>query len=506
MINIFPSTDLVVRALFARIQSSRQLLDNTITKRGLPPTTSPSQLACRCLAAILPDYYTDSTNASAYTVLETKNWSSNCNLPAACFLTPVHSVQIAVALLIITLAQSKFAVRSGGHNPNPGFAGVGAEGVTIDMQGFTALHLSADKSYATVGAGLRFGAVQSYLDEQGVAVASGRNKDVGVSGLLLGGGHPLINSLTGLAADNIQSAEVVLLCYPWVVKASQTQNSHLFRALKGGLTNFGIVTSFELKTAMPRNIWYRVVAYSNSNPRAVFDALVNVQQRMEKDPKAGIEVTCSPAGFTVAFVSGQHTDDPEVFAPFRALTPTTETKPPTNGTTLEFISFLSAPQPEASRDTVGVTTYPDTDLYMDIYREYLAATTTGGSATTSFLLQIQTFGTASAQIAIRNGGNVMGTSARAQTWWNPIAQWTISADDAKVHKTLLGLADSIKAAAQAKGLYDKFIFANTASRDQNVLESYGPANLGSMLVVSAKYDVPGTFQKLQKWGFLASRA
>lgn len=167
---------------------------------------------------------------------------------------------------------------------------------------------------------------------------------------------------------------------------------------------------------MPRNIWYRIAAYSNSNPRAVFDALVNVQQRTEGDPKTGIEVTCSPAGVAVAFVYGQYTDDPEVFAPFQALTPTTETKPPNNGTTLEFISLLSAPQPEASRDTVGVTTYSDNDLYRIIYREYLAAATTGGGVMTSFLLQIHTFGTASAQIAIRNGGNVMGTSARAQTW------------------------------------------------------------------------------------------
>jgi len=70
------------------------------------------------------------------------------------------------------------------------------------------LELSADKTTATVGAGLRFGAVQSYLDQQGVAVVSGKNKDVGVGGFLLGGGHPIINSLTGLGADNIQSATV----------------------------------------------------------------------------------------------------------------------------------------------------------------------------------------------------------------------------------------------------------------------------------------------------------
>lgn len=134
--------------------------------------------------------------------------SSNCDLAAACFITPEHPVQVAIALQVISRVQSKFAVRSGGHNPNPGFAGIGQEGVTIDTQRFSNLSLSADKSYATVGAGLRFGPVQEYLDSKGVAVVSGRNKYVGVSGLLLGGGHPIINSLTGLAADNIKSMEV----------------------------------------------------------------------------------------------------------------------------------------------------------------------------------------------------------------------------------------------------------------------------------------------------------
>ena len=99
-------------------------------------------------------------------------------------------------------------MRSGGHNPNPGFAAVGEDGVTIDTQRFTALELNSDKSIATVGAGLRFGAVLDFLDKHGVAVVSGRNRDVGVTGLLLGGGHPIINSLTGMAADNIHSAEV----------------------------------------------------------------------------------------------------------------------------------------------------------------------------------------------------------------------------------------------------------------------------------------------------------
>lgn len=257
---------------------------------------------------------------------------------------------------------------------------------------------------------------------------------------------------------------------------------------------------------MPRNIWYRSVVYSNVNPRAVFDAFAAVQENMEGDPKAGIQMTCSTAGFTVAFVYGEYTNDPEVFAPFRKLTPVSEPKPPTNGTTLGFITLQSPPQPEASRDTVGVTTYPNTDLYVDIYSKWVAAVTNASSPTTVYMLPIQTYGSGAVIAADRNGGNVLGTSKTAQTWWNPIAQWTNPADDAKVHKTLLDLAATIAATAQKAGFYDDYIFSNIAAREQNVLASYGQDNLNFLKSVSRKYDFMGVFQNLQNGGFLVSKA
>ena len=268
----------------------------------------------------------------------------------------------------------------------------------------------------------------------------------------------------------------------------------------------GIVTKFELSTTQPRNIWYRVATYSNSNPRDVFDALVEVQKKMENDPKAGIQMTCTPAAFSVTFVYGAYTNDPDVFSPFRSLTPIAETTPPTNGTTLQFITIQTPPQPEASRDTVGVTTYLDTDLYVDIYSKYLAMVQANGSPTSVFLLPIQTFGGSAARIAGNNGGNVLGNSEKAQTWWNPIAQWTNPADDAKVHKALIDLADSIKTAATSKNLFEKHIFPNIGSKDQKVLASFGSTNLAFLNTVSSKYDKFKYFQKLQNGGFLVSKA
>lgn len=258
---------------------------------------------------------------------------------------------------------------------------------------------------------------------------------------------------------------------------------------------------------MPRNIWYRNVVYDSSNPRAIFDAFVEVQRNMEKDPKAGIQMSCGPASFIVAFVYGEHTTNPIVFAPFDRFVPTAERTPPTNGTTLEFIQLQSPPQSELnSRDTVGVTTLLDTDLYLDIYNQYLTTTSANNNTSAAFLLSIQTFGTAATQVAQRNGGNALGTSQRAQTWRNPIAEWSNSADDAQVHSALLQIGDYIKVQSQAKGLYDPFIFANVAAHNQNVLASYGWKNLNFLRGVSRRYDPTGVFQRLQNGGFLVSRS
>ncbi|KAI8957385.1 FAD-binding domain-containing protein [Daldinia sp. FL1419] len=503
----FSSSDPIITQLNAAIRNSSALLDQASSQVISARASSfQAQVACQLLRYILPDSYTDTkTNQTAYVTLLEKNWSSNCDLPAACFITPEHPVQVAVALQVISRLQSKFAVRSGGHNPNPGFAGIGQEGVTIDTQRFSSLSLSADKLYATVGAGLRFGPVQEYLDSRGVAVVSGRNKYVGVSGLLLGGGHPIINSLTGLAADNIKSMEVVLSDFR-VVTASKRENSDLFRALKGGGNNFGIVTKFELYTKMPRNIWYRNAIYAASDAKAVLKALAEVQEKMEGDSKAGIQMTCSPDGFTVAFVYGEPTNDPAVFAPFANIKPLSERTPPTNGTTLEFIQLQSPPQPEASRDTVGVTTIPDADMYLDLYNKYLTINAANNGTSAAFLLVIQTLGAAAARAADCNGGNVLGTSKRALTLWNPISTWTDPADDKQVHSVLTQIGDYVKSRSQARKLYDPFIFANIAARDQNVLASYGSQNLNFLRTVSQKYDRSGTFQRLQNGGFLVSRS
>lgn len=53
------------------------------------------------------------------------------------------------------------------------------------------------------------------------------------------------------------------------------------------------------------------------------------------------------------------------------------------------------------------------------------------------------------------------------------------------------------AAAAAKGLDHPYLYQNYAAQKQNVLASYGDANLSKLRAIAKKYDSDQVFQKLQ---------
>jgi FAD/FMN-containing dehydrogenase len=119
--------------------------------------------------------------------LTRENRDSLCWLPAACFLSPQDTFETAVVLKVITLVGSKFSVRSGGHNPNPGFASIDGSGVLIDIRKLTSLSLSSDSSVVSAGAGNTWGNVYNLLDPKGRFAVGTRYTAVGVSGSTQGG-------------------------------------------------------------------------------------------------------------------------------------------------------------------------------------------------------------------------------------------------------------------------------------------------------------------------------
>lgn len=128
--------------------------------------------------------------------------------------------------------------------------GLGGEDdhLVVDLTPMNSVTLDNVTKVATVQAGARLGHVASELLEQGGrAIAHGSCPGVGIAGHILHGGYGWASHNKGLALDWMVGAHVVL-ADGTQVHCSAIENSDLFWALRGAGSNFGIVTSFELKT------------------------------------------------------------------------------------------------------------------------------------------------------------------------------------------------------------------------------------------------------------------
>lgn len=101
-------------------------------------------------------------------------------------MRPNNTAEVASVLKSITQAGSKFAVRAGGHNANPGVNGVDSPGVVIDLRSLTSMSLGED-GVLHVGGGAKWGEIYTYLEEKNRTAIGGRQKDVGIGGYMLGG-------------------------------------------------------------------------------------------------------------------------------------------------------------------------------------------------------------------------------------------------------------------------------------------------------------------------------
>lgn len=179
----------------------------------------------------------------------------------------------------------KFAVKGGGHSTNPGFSST--TGIQISMANFNEIKYNSKTQNLRIGAGCLFDEVYKEIAQYkrnivGGATAAG----VGVAGWLLGGGYSLLTNQYGLGIDNLVEVQVVL-CNGNSVKASAERNSDLFFAIRGGGNNFGIVTSFTVKSYSLGPIYRNMLTFPIDKATLVKEAIMNHIDKC-KDKKAAI--------------------------------------------------------------------------------------------------------------------------------------------------------------------------------------------------------------------------
>ena len=106
-----------------------------------------------------------------------------------------------------------------------------------------------------------------------------------------------------------------------------------------------------------------------------------------------------------------------------------------------------------------------------------------------------------AELGAARGGNALGLSAEAQTWYVVDAGWWFAEDDEFVHTAARKVTDAIDEAARDADSYVPYVFMNDASHDQDVLGHYGAENVAKLKAIQAKYDPDLVFQRLVPGGF-----
>ncbi|RAL04565.1 FAD-binding oxidoreductase [Aspergillus ibericus CBS 121593] len=457
------------------------------------PTAALTQLQ-----ATFPDNLITPTT-TPYQTARTTPWSQTCWTSAAGYL-PLSTVNdLTTALSIIQKTGSKFAVRTTGHNPNVGFSSADETAIVLDIRQLNSMELMPD-GIARVGAGCTWGEVYAWLEGQGLSAIGGRDPQVGLGGFLLGGGMGALPNLYGLGADNVKNFEI-LLANGTLINANAHDNPDLYRVLKGGGSNFGIVTRFDIQTYPLIPIQYTITLYNPTDHLAINHATATIQAAMETDPKIGLFTNFNHGFVAVGLLYGDHTKQPEICTAFKGLESIMTAVPPTKGTILSLATAMGHVQEERKRAISTITTKVSVELYEDVYTLWNGVRSTLPDGCILHYT-IQPMSAAGVRAGEERGGNVLGLEGVGQVWWVFTCEWPTGIDDSIAQAAVETMSARVEILAREKELLLDFKCMTFATGSQRVLGGYGAENVKRMQDVAGKYDPEGVFQRLQFGGFL----
>ncbi|OAA50877.1 FAD binding domain protein [Beauveria brongniartii RCEF 3172] len=481
--------------------------------------------ACSALSSSLGDRVAY-PNSTAYTTCMSY-WSARQSTQRpACLVTPATADEVALVLTTLIRASAPFTVRAGGHTAHANGSNTD-DGVTVDLALLRTLRLNDDdddETIVSVGAGLRWGDVSAALDPHGLAVLGGRDADVGVAGLLLGGGFSYFSGRHGWACDNVRGMEVVLASGQ-IVHASAEQHQDLFRALKGGGgSSFGVVTRFDLATIQQGDLWTRTVVFAGQAKEAIAEAATAlIMQGIEDDPDAHAYFvrTHQPdySGF-INLASFFHATPPPpalnastyatppAFQPFDAIPGTlSNTSMVANLTTVSRSISTPYGQRQAWSNIAFAAGSPAVitellSLWEDAILKIVPQAAARGATYSPFVIY-QAISSSHLRASHQRGGNSLGLSPddAPMVMMHFLTAWDDEALDAAVLQSTRELVRAGEEETRRHGASRRFVYMNYGGEWQDVLQRYGPKNYLELLQTSLRYDPHRDLQRLWRGYF-----
>ncbi|PHH81736.1 hypothetical protein CDD82_84 [Ophiocordyceps australis] len=211
------------------------------------------------------------------------SWSRTVRCRPWAIVQPRCTNHVCAAVkAIVATPDCNFAIRSGGHSPWPAAANIN-RGILIDLGLMVGTTYNPDTQIASILPGGTWTQVYTELEKHGRMVAGGREGHIGVGGLILGGGIGYQTCRVGFTCDQVVNF-VLVDSTGTALDVNASSHPDLFRALKGGGNNFGIVTRFDMATfAAPTAFLHGSINYAlDAAPhvvKAYIDHVCNLAQR-----------------------------------------------------------------------------------------------------------------------------------------------------------------------------------------------------------------------------------
>jgi hypothetical protein len=180
-------------------------------------------------------------------------------------------------------------VANGGHSTVPGASNLDG-GITLDLSALASISVAADNASVRIGTGTRWRDVYRSLDPIGLTVAGARAGSVGAGGFLLGGGISISAPRHGWSCDTLESIEVVL-ANGSMTSVNHTHHANLFRALKGGGSNFGIATSFTMRTFPFSTLQVAFLGYESHHFGRLMHEISAFNLKAHTDPSISLDLS-----------------------------------------------------------------------------------------------------------------------------------------------------------------------------------------------------------------------
>lgn len=455
-------------------------------------------------------------------------------------------VQIMAPMAAALGSPGLVAVRGGGQQPAPACNNV-QSGITIDLRNISTIAVDSAAGSVAIGAGARWGAVYKKLEPLGLGVAGGRSAANGIGGLALAGGLSFFSSREGFITDNVLDFEVVLASGR-VVHANPWENKDLYKALRGGGNNLGIVTKYTMRTFEQGDFWGGSIFYFPASFPGQIDALVAEIKKPNADVDTHLMISIAYStqfldlGGNLCLNQIYYTkavENPLVVQPFTNVQPQIDPLSTLRNLTLvsaaneqndqstasqryvlrlgPFLSFSCASvSPQKAHLHPALLTDCCRVSYMNLHVRADAATLKRASdiymagidplrgvANITASLTLQPYPVSMLKRTDFQGGNILGldssegpiVSVLFLTWWDD------PEDDNLVISTLRAVLEQIRADASFHHTLVPFVYMNYAHDFQDPITSYGKSSRKLLEQASRKYDPKGFFQKVVRGGF-----